>query len=143
MGKNMLSTPLYESLEIKRACDTRRIITRSLSAALWLFLRRRFQNAETHANQVQLGTEIRITFNLQMLFAQTILLETTIRTFVMCLANDFPLYIFVALRMKFCLYTVPARIITREERFCWKKILAGYRKVILLNYQNNFVERSN
>jgi len=35
MGKNMLSTPLYESLEIKR--DTRRIITRSLSAALWLF----------------------------------------------------------------------------------------------------------
>jgi len=23
------------------------------------------------------------------------------------------------------------------------KILAGYRKVILLNYQNNYVERSN
>jgi len=34
--------------------------------------------------------------------------------------------------------------IRRKEHFAERsKILAGYRKVILLNYQNNYIERSN
>jgi len=37
-------------------------------------------------------------------------------------------------------------IVIWKKRFCFaekSKILAGYRKVILLNYQSNYAERSN